>query len=994
MDEFECKFQIVKHSWKGKYDRIFCMSTSRFCTMDPKHFGVTNSWSWQTLICVERLSDEMIYLKMIQGKKVKELKMKCKYAQYLLEKLYEIRSSIQHSKVLLGQQLSSVSLEDEDKNNVMDMYTSFEDRLLPISYNCSKLGRKKKRFECILGLTPYGVLYKSESGGRVLAVYYYTNVEFVVKVADAVDGIVLGYGGGCKVFFTKTRDALYTKLLDGMKDLGIVKRDGVGKCLQEYVEMKNQFGQDLMNRKSLMAFSITRLGCRLDSERVLELYDNGMVERDRKHAIAITNWKEVYALVRSDRDSAEIIVEYVHERQVVLQCDQRDDLLVAMYDLCVQNGNTKVSLNGMETIDGLRLLPRFAQEDEEESNRFFGDGSIATCFLKRIAALGKYAPGGESARNGQVAGRGMIQMIHEFNSNVDITGIQKHTKKTYVLEAVRPLAALLWSVAQTKAKELTIAVLQALCRIAPTEIAAKEMVYMHGIQNGIQALLQASDILVLFWTLKLVKLLLESTENRQILLKKHCVQLVQLFDVKNPLVTLKVVDILEMVICSGRKNTPHTDYHFAVNIAAEQYDVLLGLLLYSKCASIVLGCTRLLHAILAESEPSHVETIKNSALREGLVMHHVFKAIFHDSTDQRQISRYLVALWIHRHSPALELIERIFPPGLIRTLHEDQVCIELPKVLPDGQIVYDDETKSMAALSSAESTESVDIVQNEGRGFVGSVLALTQMDNTPNLDVFFANVAMDHCRVELKWNSETRAELYTALKCEIEKLNCRNWNHLEFFVNYPSLKDDIIVDGYHVELLDAGLAGVLDRTNLFAQLYQLLLKNLSVEKLAMLCVQCMTIVYDEKHPFSDTLFIEHLMLESNGTAMFAPFLNLMAKLVLNKENARSLINRGSLSYFVQFLDKTAALAEPSILILLQCVKTFYTQDALTPIPRAIQQLASRSSLHAIVRAILSEDISANASILLNLMCAVNFEARSYLFESGTFLLLMLINVCA
>jgi len=51
--EFVARFQTTKISWKGKYERIFALSPTRFCTIDPKDFGVTNSWSYSTFMAVD-----------------------------------------------------------------------------------------------------------------------------------------------------------------------------------------------------------------------------------------------------------------------------------------------------------------------------------------------------------------------------------------------------------------------------------------------------------------------------------------------------------------------------------------------------------------------------------------------------------------------------------------------------------------------------------------------------------------------------------------------------------------------------------------------------------------------------------------------------------------------------------------------------------------------------------------------------------------------------
>lgn len=49
IEEFVTKYQVVKVSWRGKYERIFALAPTRFCTIDPADFEVTNTWSLTAL---------------------------------------------------------------------------------------------------------------------------------------------------------------------------------------------------------------------------------------------------------------------------------------------------------------------------------------------------------------------------------------------------------------------------------------------------------------------------------------------------------------------------------------------------------------------------------------------------------------------------------------------------------------------------------------------------------------------------------------------------------------------------------------------------------------------------------------------------------------------------------------------------------------------------------------------------------------------------------
>lgn len=42
--EYYSRYMVVKHSWRGRYKRILCLSSSRIVTLDPGTLAVTNSY--------------------------------------------------------------------------------------------------------------------------------------------------------------------------------------------------------------------------------------------------------------------------------------------------------------------------------------------------------------------------------------------------------------------------------------------------------------------------------------------------------------------------------------------------------------------------------------------------------------------------------------------------------------------------------------------------------------------------------------------------------------------------------------------------------------------------------------------------------------------------------------------------------------------------------------------------------------------------------------
>lgn len=49
--DLEC-FLVTKHSWKGKYKRIFAIGTAGISTYNPDKFDLTNRWLYSDIVAV------------------------------------------------------------------------------------------------------------------------------------------------------------------------------------------------------------------------------------------------------------------------------------------------------------------------------------------------------------------------------------------------------------------------------------------------------------------------------------------------------------------------------------------------------------------------------------------------------------------------------------------------------------------------------------------------------------------------------------------------------------------------------------------------------------------------------------------------------------------------------------------------------------------------------------------------------------------------------
>ena len=47
-----CSFMVTKHSWKGKYKRVFSVGTTSITTYNPSSMEATNQWNYSDFISI------------------------------------------------------------------------------------------------------------------------------------------------------------------------------------------------------------------------------------------------------------------------------------------------------------------------------------------------------------------------------------------------------------------------------------------------------------------------------------------------------------------------------------------------------------------------------------------------------------------------------------------------------------------------------------------------------------------------------------------------------------------------------------------------------------------------------------------------------------------------------------------------------------------------------------------------------------------------------
>eukprot|EP00210_Caulerpa_lentillifera_P007523 g7188.t1 len=135
----------------------------------------------------------------------------------------------------------------------------------------------------------------------------------------------------------------------------------------------------------------------------------------------------------------------------------------------------------------------------------------------------------------------------------------------------------------------------------------------------------------------------------------------------SPLVSMAIVEAVGSLLCDPGSQTTETHiFKKMLELCSSLGRPLFGL--FSHVAGRVCDGAAVIMRSVAECGAVAAAPMRDAALREGALLHHLNVALFGKGS-RNTLSRELVALWADQFTPALELLERIFPHGLMLFLN-------------------------------------------------------------------------------------------------------------------------------------------------------------------------------------------------------------------------------------------------------------------------------------------------------------------------------------
>ncbi|XWS17212.1 hypothetical protein CRYUN_Cryun33cG0048900 [Craigia yunnanensis] len=717
--EYLARYIVIKHSWRGRYKRILCISNVAIITLDPSTLSLTNSYDVSTdfeaampIIGRDENSTEFNMNVRTDGKgKFKAIKFSSRYRASILTELHRIRwnrlGAVAEFPVLhlrrrraewapfklkvtyVGVEL--IDLKSGDPRWCLDFrdMSSPSIVLLADAYGkknvdhggfilCPLYGRKSKAFQAASGTTNSAIISSlTKTAKSVVGVSLsvdnsqsLTTTEYIKQRAKEAVGAEETPRGGWSV--TRLRSAAHGTLNVPGLSFSVGPKGGLGEH------------GDAVSRQLILTKAS------LDERRP-----------DNYEAVIVRPLSTVSSLVRFAEEPQMFAIEFNDGCPIhVYASTSRDSLLAAICDVLQTEGQCPVPVLPRLTMPGHRIDPpcgrvtlQFGQQ------RPLVDVESASMHLKHLAAAAKDTV----AEGGSIPGSRakLWRRIREFNACIPYSGVPPNIEIPEVT-----LMALITMLPATpnlppessplpspspKAAATVMGFVACLRRLLASKSAASHVMSFPAAVGRIMGLLRNGSEGVAAEATGLVAALIGGgpgdtnmltdskgeqhatiMHTKSVLFSQHGYVIIIVNRLKpmsvSPLLSMAIVEVLEAMICDPHGET--TQYTVFVELLRQVAGLRRRLFaLFGHPAESVRETVSVIMRTIAEEDAIAAESMRDAALRDGALLRHLLHAFFLPAGERREVSRQLVALWADSYQPAIDLLSRVLPPGLVAYLH-------------------------------------------------------------------------------------------------------------------------------------------------------------------------------------------------------------------------------------------------------------------------------------------------------------------------------------
>ncbi|KAL3096073.1 hypothetical protein niasHS_005832 [Heterodera schachtii] len=1005
--DLQCFLVTKLSAWKGKYKRIFSIGNLAITTYNPQTLEITNQWLYEDFFSIRCITE-----------RPKHSNFESNYS-YAVSKTEEHQLQQQQQQFAIqvrkkGGKVETMRFASENAREVVTETLRYQTRFASdqnvrrAKFSCRKRGWSGKDTPVNLELASASINQLCPRTNALWKSYDYKDIRLIIPTKDRQNGFVLEVGDQRRrhQFFCDQTDTLLREMREIAMEFVVVDlqlaRDSLslddfmltrlGLCskdeqLASYVE----FNVQKFTAKCASGASSEAQQNALSTRRLLCLSESCIIERDpiSYAVICARSLRTIVCLVRDINDPQKFTIVYECGVERTFSSNERDSLLAALLDGIRGSGNYQVHLiSSQRHFRAMRML-QFGQSLDEDSE---------VLLLKHIINV--------------PAGLKRIDMVRRFNANIPYNGLYHSNQsegfftdnksKTIVacLDAVlseqivqqqqdmvvqtqRVVNNVHAPVVDTTEPIIRIeAQLACLHRLFASKTGFQAFTTVDGIREKLGSLvisvLKRRCEAIDHATVELLCALMQPMHanfdlrieqlNKQSLLSsrafvEHLLQLVvdHVARGTGALVIASMLDFLTFTVCAPYSETTPGDTFDSILAMVAQRGRTFYKLFQHPSMTIVKGAGMVMRAIIEESGRDISRQMQLLALTEGAFLKHLELALLSTGKDLRvlankQLSGYLVALWIAENQAAKDLLQRCLPRGLIDYLDSNE-HVPASAAAEERDLLTIRNNLEMANNSErerpfAQLQDQFRNVQVTLEARLDSLLQHWNLEQklnflqsnrireehqqqkiqqrpvvlrkrrrmvkaTANWKLFCYQFGQNHARADLIWNEKTRDEFRLSIENEWRQLQQElefiqpgttvSWNHSEFTVTYDSLLDEIRIGDYYLRFLlteenSSNSATPIHRPeDFFNKIYHRFLLSQRSE-MRCICLRAMALVY-ERHcisigPFADTRHIVEMLVKCTNVAERDHFLFLINKLSLDKQNVRELISANSISLFI------------------------------------------------------------------------------------------------
>nr|CCC48508.1 putative endosomal trafficking protein RME-8, fragment [Trypanosoma vivax Y486] len=921
MAEYDSRHTVIKNSWKGKYMRIFCVSSKQVATINPQGIlCVTNSWDYGTqLVNVAPAPNNTTEFSITANNKGKQETLN--FTSYSTAERAELLTDVQRNRALFD--------------------VKYKQQLHLGEFSARKYGFGNVAKQCRLRVSAIAV-EQLDSLGNVIGEYLFMHMKGITSIQDNPKSLVLLYGPLSKMHLYELENpgAIIQCMVEhARRYVGITSFPSAEKMSQQTFAAQ-RLGVDLTKLPPTAQFPVMKLSPRHGGAPVRRVFltTNDYLQEldvDSYNTVSVYTFANIHTLVRCEKDDQKFTIQFCQPAvSKVYTSPMRDALLSHIVDCCRTVGNNNAHVSAIAVSRGKRTAPLSAHTSEEV------ESTLLNCLVDPY----KYA--------GPVV-ISFSQVVEFFNANIEYTGPRFTENREGLFAENREkmiFSALLALLNNLPKGGVPIEFAQqfyALRRLCVTRIGFSSAAVVPTLVKSIEKMcteaLNMNNVTVSHAMIDFINVLMvphhdhyemahEGANKNRILGDEnfvcHIIRLLHDYAATEnaSLVVQALLDFFVYALCPPYCDTTNArHFNWTMTRLVEMAGKELFSLSQHSCDAISVGAGQLIRAIMEEGTPEQFAAMQRMALSEGAILRQLHTALFSKSRNLRDLARRLIAFWAFQNPDVQELMRCILPPAFLYFLQSREE--------PPEDELEKERTKSVVAMSM-EYWESktgwfkkrfhpTDVL---GRTAGGSAAAQTgpemvqlrvrnvRVKPTLNWNMLFYQVKQDHVRPDLIWNHTTRNELREALEAEMQAFRTGlemqhkklvSWNYREFEVQYLSLKDELKVGEHYLRLLfESGKPVVARPKDFFNDVYHRFLLAHD-DKTRLECLRGMSILYEHYAnaigQFNDTAHIVHL-LRTTLNSMFRDHLLLfIAQLIRARVNVKLFLNCDGLKLLVDML---------------------------------------------------------------------------------------------